>query len=390
MLVGCVYIPSFPAFALTYQAGKPSPVAVVSSGRVIAASTSARKAGIEAGMQAERAACLLPDLRLAPRDLAVEQAVWDDVLHRIHALTPFLESYEPGMANVRAFEIGELQAFVARYRIRGGVGPCRSYSLLAAVRAVECGTFIVDSKRVRNFLEQFPTSKLSDLHYSRSLIEDLRLFGLSNLHAIYTRLSRKHLRDRFGAEGDRLHTLLHPAKEPDIPLHKPSPVITASWDFEVTASEPAELLPVLEYLSKEAAGGLGPYLCQRVRVVLQLRKEQRRRFATRITPEAVGESRRIFQTAKTLLVQILGADLEIEGMTLELGALRPPRYQQQALFRSRPSIYAAVRQINLRFPGSMLRAVSTPHILFEEDHDEYEPFPEELPVVHTRRRRGHR
>jgi hypothetical protein len=383
MLIGCLHYKDFSAFALTYQSGKPSPLAVVASGRVVAVTPSAAKSGIQHGMQADRAACLLPELRLFPRNRAMEETVWEDLLQQLYGLTPFLESPAPGTAYIRAEDDVNLSGFVAWSRGRGGIAPARSYALLASIRAGEGRTVVVKPDQVEAFLERFPTSRLAELGFSEEIVEDLKLFGLSNLLAVYNRLTRKHLKSRFSDEGDRLYAMLHPSEEPNISWYQPPPTVGTSWDFDAPVSEPGELLPLLEHLAITGAQKLEPYVSHRIRLTVQIRGG-RRRFATRILPEATGDSRRIVQTVKTLLVQCMESGLEIMEVSLELGSLSLPAFRQQTLFKDRPSIFAAVKAVHRKYPGALLRAVPDQHVVFSEDYDVFEPFPETPPAGRTK------
>src|SRR5690606_14732851 len=164
-----------------------------------------------------------------------------------------------------------------------------------------------------------------------------------------------------------LYALLHPP-EPDTPvvLYRPSPALTAVYEFEHPASEPGDLLPALDYLIQRTTARLGDQRSQRLRVSLQCLGGSSR-FACRILPEPLGSPQRLMHTARTLLLGMMQRSLQIETLTLELSALRRPEVEQTSLFVRRPAVQRAVQAVHRKFPDAIKRAEVRPDAVFPED-----------------------
>jgi len=377
MRVGCLYVKHFPAWAFVRSGRERRPVVVIAREHVVACSPLARAKGIMEAMPLQRVRALLPEACLCHRDPHLESAAWEQVLHALNTLTPFIEDHGPGRAFLAAFEEEVLRQLAAGLGAQVGIAPSRSLALLGALRAAP-GT-ACDVTTVDSFLVRCRVELLAEIGYAADLIAQLWLFGYFSLSAVST-LSRRHLGVQFGPEGERLHTLLHPEHEPPVARFQPPPVIRRAFDFEHPATEPGELLPVLEHLVHRAAESLASsLLCRRVAVHLCLHRQAQARLACRILPEATREPGRLLGTAKTLLFDLVDDALEIDAMILELGALHAGTPEQGSLFFSRPSLYAAVRAVHRCYPGALLRAVPVPHALLHEQEVRFEPFPEVEP-----------
>lgn len=377
MSVACLYLKHFPAwsFVRAYRVGRP--VVVTSGGRVLACTQPARRKGIEPGMAAGRVRTLLPEARIYTRDRQLEAAAWEEVLHELNALTPFLEDAGPGLAFLSGFDRQALGTLANRLGAQVGIAAFRCTARLAGIRAEPRSVLDVPSLPI--FLDRFPVRLLADAGFEEDLIEQLRLFGYTNLGAI-TKLSRRHLKAQFGAEGERLYTILHPAEEPPVAIFQPPPAIYQSYDFEQPVREPGELIPVLEYLGRRTAEGLASSLyARRLTIRIRPHNERATRLASRILPEAARDPRRFLQVARTLLLELLDPTLEIDELVLELGALQHGTPEQGSLFFTRPTIYQAVRAVHRRYPGTIVRAVTIDHTLLHEQEVRFEPFPEAEP-----------
>lgn len=340
-------------------------------------------------MAAERAAALLPEARLRVRDVQLEQAVWEELLQELHELSPFLESPGRGVAFLRA---GALPALRERARSLGahvGVAPARAWAHLAALRAAAGHLLHVEAARVEAFLAQYPTQLLERLGFSAELVERLLLFGYDVLQRV-AGLSRRHLTAQFGEEGRRLHRLLHAEERHPVPLFRPPPVVEVGWDFDLPAGEPGELLPVLEHLVETAAERLGSYRCRRVRLRLRPHGAAGEWTACRVLPVSTAAPRRLWQTAATLLHELLAPECTFTSLVLELGALHAEGPRQGVLFHERPALVEAARVVHHKFPGALLRAVTRPDALFEEDRFAYEVFPLDPPPRPARGRTSRR
>lgn len=372
MQFGCLHFPAFPAWVFEHvdPAARTAPLMVIASGEVVAASRRLRSAGIEEGISAERAERLAPEgTLLRHRDVQLEQAAWEEVLHEINTHTPFLEEARPGLLYVRPFK--GLREVVGRLHAQAAVAPHRSTALLGALRAAEGHVLVIPSRQVRAFLDRFEVGRLDALQFSEGLLEQLPLFGFDTLGAA-EELAYRHLQAQFGAEGERLYRLLHPEDDEPLSPYTPPPAVRRAYEFEHPCSEPGELLPALDYALRQAVAELKGHGAQRVKVTLHDRLRPSA-FRCRVLPEASNDPRRLFGTVRTLLQILLEPGATVQAVELELGALRTTRPEQAGLFFERPPTEKAVRTVRRRYPDVLRRPVTDADAVFEEDRASFEP-----------------
>lgn len=372
MHFGCLYIPAFPAWAFEQvdPAARAASVIVTASGEVVACSRKLRSAGISEGIRAERAERLAPEgTLLRARDIQLEEAAWDDVLHELNTYTPFLEPERPGLAYFRPFP--GLREIVVRLRAQAAVAPYRSIALLAALRAAEGNILAIRKQHVKNLLDRIEMSRLTALDFSEEIIEQLPLFGFDTLGSVLG-LAPRHLQAQFGEEGLRLYRLIHPDEGASLSLYTPPPAVSRAYEFDLPCSEPGELLPALEFLTRQAAAELKDSGAQRVKIKLHDRLRPSA-FTCRVLPEASNDPRRLFNTAKILLGRMLDRNSRVQALELELGSLRNLQAAQGSLFFRRPTTEKAVRAVHRRYPDALRRPSIHPDAVFEEDRFSLEP-----------------
>ena len=357
---------------------------VVSSGKVVAAGRSAARHGIEVGITAERARTLFPEVCIRVRDAHLEEAAWEEVLQSLNGVTPFMEHDGPPFAFFVSDDEQAVRHLTNTLPAQTGVAPARSIARLAALRAATGNTLVISGKRVERFLERFEVDRLAEIDFDEEMTELLRHFGYGTLGAVSS-LSLRHLKAQFGGDGERLFRMLHPEDEPRVPLYREPRVIRVTYDFDDACREPRDLLPVLEHLVERAVRALRSEHCQRLRLSLKSCRSKVDALVCRILPEPVGNARPIMRAAGHLLGKALPEVAEVDRLELELGALRHVRSAQLPLFRSRPSVYTAVRAVHRRFPGAVCRAVVQPHVLFSEDEMRFDPYPEAATAGRGRR-----
>ena len=97
--LACLHIPDFSAWALARRwcstRPRASGIVVYVGERVHAFSASLTATGIRAGDSLDRARNLAPDAEVHLRDTEIERAVWENLLFRMHRLTPRLQSICP-------------------------------------------------------------------------------------------------------------------------------------------------------------------------------------------------------------------------------------------------------------------------------------------------------
>lgn len=370
---GCLHIPSFPAWAFQRYEQIDLPLVVISGGCVVAATQGLRRIGVACGITAERVQALVPEVVIRMRDASFEKAAWEEVLQVVNGYTPFLESREIGFAFFHPPDhVRDTRALAASLQAQMGMGPYRSIALLASLKPAAGTMLRIDPEHVSSFLTQFPVEKLAELHFEEPFIEQLGLFGYQTLGQARS-LSLRHLEAQFGEDGKRLHELLHPLEsEGPIPIYSPSPSITSLYEFEEPASEPADLLPALEFLMERASARLADQRCQRIKVSFQGPLPADNRFACQVLPEPVHSPGRLMHTARKLIKQLLSSPVSVETLVLELSALRRPQAEQSSLFAHRPGLYRAVEAVHRRFPGAIKRAVLYPGAVFPEERVQYE------------------
>lgn len=375
-MYACLYVPDFEAWVFQRAEGFRGPLIAVASGRVVAATRLASRSGIEPGITEARASSLCPDVAIRLRDYELERAVWEDVLVRLHATTPFLESGAPPFAWLTPGDPTNLRALVRGLGIRAGIASSRSFAQLASMKAAPGNTLVLHEEHFDSFLSRFGVGRLSEMGFEATMLEHLELLGYKTLKTAST-LSRPHLNAQFGKEGDRLFALLHPQNERAIPLYTPAPVISCAYECEPTCSEPSELWPVVEHLADEACFRLDGRRCQRITLSLHQHGEPEPLRRSRIVSEPLGKRSGLLNTLHILMNSALHRQLDVERVSVELGTLKYPTTSQKSLFNERPSVHAAVRSVNKRFPGILKRAVLQKSTLFLDEAVHFEPFPDQ-------------
>lgn len=360
----CLYIPHFPAWVIERSLEKRQSVVVVASGRVVAASARLRRHGIEPGISAERAEMLSPDACIQRRDSALEEAAREEILHRLHAITGFIDPAASDVFYFRGADEEHLRALVREMGVKAGEAPSRATARLAAVRTATGSLLSIPPERVTGFLQRFPMKLLAEVGFEEDTIERLGLFGFAS-PAEMLHLTRRHFEVQFGEEGARLYEMLHPAAEPPITLFRPPVTIRVAFDFEPAVEEPGELLPVLRHLIEEAAQRLGTMHCRRLRLFLH--EKDIVREGCRLLPESTSSAETLLNLSKLLLDGMLKEKRRIDVLELELGALHYVDSSQASLFRERPSVYRAVKAVNRRFPGAIKQAEIRDGGVFPED-----------------------
>lgn len=400
MYCASLYIPHFPAWAFLQQEEVRPPLLVVANGRVVAADAGLRRIGVAAGITAERVQALVPEVSICLRDPSFERAAWEEVLQTINRFTPFLENAQisgasmtggastpgsgsrsggastPGSGSLSgngrfAYFLPpdhheDTRALAEVLQAQVGIGPRRNVALLASLKPAAGTVLSIEERHVSSFLNQYPVEKLAELAFEDRFLEQILLFGYKTLGQVKM-LSLRHLKAQFAEEGERLHALLHPEEpEKNIPPFRPLPSLTAHYEFEHPVSEPADLLPALEYLIERLAARLGERRSQRIKVSLQCLSGESR-FVCRVLPEPLDSPRRLMHTARTLLMGMLTRSMQVETLTLELSALRRPDAAQGSLFTRRPALQKAVDAVGRRFPGALKRAEVQPDAVFPEE-----------------------
>ncbi len=373
-MVACLYIPSFSAWVFE-ETHRHEPIIVVSGGRVVSVSKSALRIGVQCGISAERASALCPSGRIHLRDYDREVAAWEQVVNRVHAITPFIKYAPPPFLFFTADEA--IRGLAKDLRACAGISRHASIARLAAIKAAPGNTLFVREHAVPHFLKRFPVELLSDWGFEEELSELLTLFGFPTLGDAAA-LSKKHLRAQFGPPGEALHAIIHPEKEMAIPLFRPPRTLTAYYDFDQLAQEPRDLIPALEELVGKCHRQMENHWCQRLRVSIQNFGQATPIHAYRVLQKPTDSLKGLVVNANLLLHRLMHRGMEVEHLAVELGALKVKRSTQTSLFRFRPAVSKAVAVVHRRFPGILQRAIVQPGVLFAEEEVRMEAFDKDL------------
>lgn len=370
----CLCLPAFPAWALAQSLNTKNPVAVVQGGRVVAASHHALQSGVRIGMAAERVADVSPRTEVHLRDATCEQAMWDYTLERLHTLTPFLEPAERGVAYLRDALAADLEALSAGLKACAGTATTRRVARLAAARAAPGYVLTLPKKRVAGFLKHTSVDVFAVLGFEEDIPERLKLFGYPTLDRAVT-LSERHLKAQFGAAvGEELFAYLNPPRERPIGLYHPPRAAAATyvfeWDEDMRYEEKFDA--VTTRLVEKAHENLKGWCCRRLTVRLyEGRSEQ---VVSRILPKASDKLPYLLRQARALIRPELEGMGSLSTLSIELRSFSVGDTRQGSLWRSRPTLEDAARNVEPRFPGACERTIQVAHALLPEDEYRCEPF----------------
>ena len=367
--IGCVRIPDISAWAFQQVKEVEDPFVIVEQGRVVGASRTPRRNGVEIGMTRLRARSLCETATTYPRDKNAERTGWEELLRSLNKYTPRIESEGLGHAWIEPRHGASFREWLDGRRCHCGVAPTRPVSLLAAWKAAPGRIICIEEEHVDTFLSRTPTGALSNVGFSEEISERLSLFGYKTIGSIGD-LTRRHLTAQFGEEGGQLYDFLHP-NPTRVPFYSPPPAVTATHEFERDVLEPGPLRGALEALAEELQGRLEKKTCQRLTVRLSGRKEEVE--ASRVLREPIRRAGPIYRAASTFLKQVLTAETRVRSLTLEARGLQVVSGTQKHLFRSQPALRNAISTIQEKYSNALYRVVRNEGAVFEENRFAYEP-----------------
>ncbi|HEY3340144.1 MAG TPA: DNA polymerase Y family protein [Propionicimonas sp.] len=254
-----LWFPGWPVTAWALSEGEDAarPVAVVSANRIVACSAEAAAEGVAAGQRRREAQSRCPALLVLPADEARDSRQFAQVVECIERLAPGVQVVRPGVCALRARGLSgyvgsEAEAaevlleavVVALGATSGRVGIADGlFTALQAAYAAD-PVAIVPAGTAAAFLAPLPVSRLGD----ESLSTLLPRLGVHTLGA-FAALDAGAVRDRFGQQGLRLHTLAS-GKDPSLVQPRvPPPELTRQLDFE----PPLTLVDQVAFTSKTMA-----------------------------------------------------------------------------------------------------------------------------------------
>ncbi|MDX1439084.1 MAG: hypothetical protein R3284_04190 [Rubricoccaceae bacterium] len=370
----CFWLQGFPSWAIGLSRGIKTPIAVVQSGRVISATSGALQGGVRMGMAADRVVDVSSRAKVFLRDTTCEQAMWDYTLERLHNLTPFLESVEPGLAYLCNVNKGDLSTLAAELGASVGFGPNRKIARLASARSSQGHVLTVSSRSLKGFLKHTSVEVFGALGFEAEVIERLQLFGYPTLGSAAT-LSEKHLTAQFGnTVGKELSSYLNPPPEKPIRLFRLPNAATATYCFEWDEDllDETRFSAVTTRLVARSHTKLKGWSCRRI--VVRLSDGKREHVATRVLPKATDKYPYLLRQAHALIRPLVERVTSFDTLRIEFRSFSVGESRQMGLWRSRPTLEDAARQIEVRFPGACVRTTQEPHALLQEDRFRYVPY----------------
>ena len=367
--IGCLRIPDVPAWSFRTVKDANDPFFVVQQGRVVGASRTPRRNGVEKGMTRLQARSLCETATARPRDANAEKTAWEGLLRSLNAHTPRIESEQPGLAWIEPLDGGNLRDWLDGRRCHCGVARNRPVAHLAAWKATPGRIICIERQHEESFLSRTPTEALFEVGFSEEMAQRLSLFGYEDIESLKD-LTNRHLTVQFGDEGSQLFDFLHPDVE-KVSFYSPPPTVGLSKDFERDVREPGPLRKALEEMAEVLQERLCGKACQRLSVRLTGRQGEQEE--SRLLREPIGKKAPIYRAASTLVKRALTADITVQTIDLEAKGLRSVSGMQGHLFRKRPALQRAISTIQEKHAGALYQVDRNEGAVFEEDRYTYEP-----------------
>ena len=357
----------FEPFALWHAAWlepslKDKPLVVLEKGRVTGVSRVAAKAGIETGMAVEGARARREQLTVIEPNLATLRQAWETLLAELYAFTDKLEP--AGVGRVFLELTGEEARHIAQmFGARVARGSSQEHAHLLALVAKEGEARLEPVETEQQALGTVPVHVLGALGLSKKTVERLAWLGVTELDEL-RRWSRSQLELYLGEEARVLTRYLHGPHRTEVRRYIPPVTLRESHSFEDAVLEPWQLAPVLEQLIQRLVARLGDRTAARLTLTAEVASLIF--SATRVSKQPLRD-----EGALLRLVSLTFADCGVQGLGVErleltLSKLHRPS-AQGGLWHRKEDVDKAVRTVEARFPGVMLR--------FEE-LDPFTPAPE--------------
>lgn len=219
--LACVAVPLFPLAARLRSEPelRGEAVAVLagngSAARVIAATRTARRAGVRPGMTLLQARALLPKLVARSRDAACEHAAQEALFETAEAFSPRVEDAGEGVVlleingcerhfpgDTPEHDLGHaLLCAVERAGLNGGVGIASSKLAARVAAGLPAAPTVVPAGEEARFLAPLPLARLAP---EMELAETLARWGVRSVGDL-ARLPKDEIASRLGPLGQRLH-----------------------------------------------------------------------------------------------------------------------------------------------------------------------------------------
>ena len=268
---GVLWFPGWPvtAWALAEAEDDSAPVAVLVANRVTSCSTAALAEGVLPGQRRREAQSRCPQLRVIAADEARDARCFEPVVAAVERLAPGVQVIRPGLCALRlrglasylGSELEAAETLLEAVATEVGIISGRfgiADGLFAAIQAARAGDPVL---RVLpggspDFLAPLPVARLG----RPELAELLPRLGVRTLGE-FAALPVPAVRERFGSDGLRLHTLAGGTDPQHLQPRTPPPELTATLSFE----PPLEVIEQVafsakgtteEFIGRLAAAGL--------------------------------------------------------------------------------------------------------------------------------------
>ena len=369
---GTLFLPHFGAIAAARHRGMTDDEElIVYDGTSIASgSLSLLQRGLIIGDTLHRARALFPHVRLVHRESNVEEAQWEHVLQRFYRLTPQIQPLsDPHLMgrwlHIQGFTHANLVEQLKALPAAAGYAASPTMSMIAAATATTGQLHIVGRSEEAHMLGEAEVRTLACFGFDPALIDLLADVGLGTLDQVQ-QLSLRQLRAQFQKEGERLHTLLHPAVT--------SPLL-GYWDpRSVSVEQPIEWsvsrTQQLRALANRAACAALRQTpgCPRA-LALAARYRTGTHEAARHLKGPTRDPRHLTDAALRLFEESPHRADDLLGFTLTLNRLCPNADVQSDLF-ARPQVEHLITAMERRFPGKLCKPVAAARAAFVPE-DQY-------------------
>ena len=357
----------FEPFALWHMgwlepALRKKPLVVLEKGRVSHLSRMALQAGVERGMALEGARARCEALVVVEPDHAMMQQAWEELLSRLYTFTDRVEPAAWGRVFLALSE--EDATHVAEtFHARVGGGSSQEHARLLALMAREGEANLSATATELQRLDVIPVPVLGALGLADKMLLRLTWLGINTLGEL-RRWSRTQLELYLGDETKLLTRYLYGPHRTDVRRYVPPGVLRESHSFEEAVLEPWQLELVLKLLVQKLVARLGDRAATHLTLTAEVAGLSF--SAGRVSKQPLRD-----EGALLRLVALAFADCGVQGLgvdrlELTLSGLHRPSVQER-LWHHKEDVDKAVRVVEARFPGAMLK--------FEE-LDPFTPVPE--------------
>lgn len=312
---------------------RDKPLVTLDQGKIKKVSRVAAQLGIAVGMSKQGAYLRCDELYIIETDEMTLQNAWGEVLGELYGFTDRIESPKPGLAFL------DLQQGVTlladRFEIQIGIGASQEEAHLNALANGD-----IDAASI---------TILESIGLSPKNTQRLEWLGIKTVGQL-RRCSKSHLSRFLSKEAKTINRYFKGPFTQTVSRYIPAISLKESYTFEDAATEPYQILPVLEHLTNCLAGELGDRAATRLSITAEA--SGIRFSSSRLSKNAL--SGRLLSLSQLALRDSGVLGLEIDKLTLELFGLYRPS-QQGVLWQQRENIEKAREKVQARFPGAILK-----------------------------------